>query len=150
MGYRNVFWYSDSEFPKMAFRGTGSIKKVSNGKGGQVLQGWKTVELGGKLLEDRNSQHSFSQQCCCFFLPFLQHFILFRIGDGGCSARGVLELCARKGFFFRFASRANEGVVEKIELSPVHKREKEKLSSRRISVKMAVERVPFWFLCLLF
>ncbi|GIY70700.1 hypothetical protein CDAR_620261 [Caerostris darwini] len=34
MGNRNVFWYSDPEFPKMGFRGTGSIKKVPNGNGG--------------------------------------------------------------------------------------------------------------------
>ncbi|GIY79461.1 hypothetical protein CEXT_474261 [Caerostris extrusa] len=58
MGYRNVFWYSDPEFPKMGFRDTSSIKNVPNGNG---------------------------------------HFILFRIGGGGCSARFFCDYVQEKG-----------------------------------------------------
>ncbi|GIY70687.1 hypothetical protein CDAR_620191 [Caerostris darwini] len=117
MGSRNVFWYSDPEFPKMGFRGTSSIKKVPNGNGGGASTAGLEDGIVKRKLACRSQQPTFFFVTVFFFLPLLQHFILFRIGGGGCSARVVLQPCARKGCSFRFASRVNEGVVEEIELS---------------------------------
>ncbi|GIX69735.1 hypothetical protein CEXT_804951 [Caerostris extrusa] len=50
MGSRNVFWYFDPEFPKMGFRGTGSIKKVPNGMGGcKYYRGGRRISFFSEL-----------------------------------------------------------------------------------------------------
>ncbi|GIY70694.1 hypothetical protein CDAR_620231 [Caerostris darwini] len=108
---RNVFWYSDPEFPKMGFRGTSSIKKYQTPMGGCKYYGWKTVQLSGNLRGPCNSQHSFLTSS--FSLPLLQHFILFRIG-GGCSA----TMCKKRVLIpNRITRQCGVGGGDRVELS---------------------------------
>ncbi|GIY70688.1 hypothetical protein CDAR_620201 [Caerostris darwini] len=108
-----------------------------------VLQGWKTGTVKRKLAW--RSQQTKFLFTTVFFSLLLQHFILFRIGGGGWTAGVVLQLCARKGCSFRFASRINDGVVEETELScGVHKRRERKTIQLENECKNGQKEVPFW------
>ncbi|GIY70702.1 hypothetical protein CDAR_620271 [Caerostris darwini] len=97
MRSRNVFWYSDPEFPKMGFRGTSSIKEVPN-------------NIGGQYYRD-------GRRCISFFSE---------LGVEGCSGRGCFATLCKKGVLIpiRITRQGGGGGGDRVELSGTHEERK--------------------------